>query len=178
MGSPLEVVFQIFISIILPATVAFLTATYLKEHEVKFTKLHELRIEKISTLYGKIAKTKKLIASVIQGHVVSKEDYSKDNTSLDDAIEAIFDLEDFFDENAIFFSEKVVQNMTDLSETLRDITVDFLIFTDRELATKNEDYAKEAFEALKVASEKFSTVIPKVVNSLEDDFRNLMGVAT
>ncbi|MFA6024075.1 MAG: hypothetical protein WC777_02575 [Candidatus Gracilibacteria bacterium] len=177
MDNALEVAFQIFISIILPAVVAFLTATYLKEHEVKFTKLHELRLEKISLLYSKISRGHKAIYGVIQAHKLDKENYNEISTKLDSAIEALFDLDDFFDENAIFFSEKIVQNMSTLSTTLTDIAADFIVYTDQKEATENESYAKEALKALKTAAKTFNNVTPKVVKILEEEFRALMGVA-
>jgi hypothetical protein len=136
----------------------------LKEHEVRFSKLHERRVEVIAGLFGK------LVALVNANRAVGFSAGGRNKKELDAYDAAELAVVDFYEPNEIFFDEPTATKIS------------ALLFAMRKLRTsKGQDPADtddlEQRKLISLHREKLIDQIPMLLKALTTDFRILLGVS-
>jgi hypothetical protein len=137
------------------------------EHETRFARLHERRVEILAELYKKLAITEDSFGDVL--HPVqwgSREDHNK---RIRDAQVGAIKFFEFFNENRVFLDEDVCDLIITLREKLRQISAAFAGAFGYEGMTPD---AKEWLETRKV----FLAEVPPLRKQIDSRVRKMLGV--
>jgi len=134
------------------------------EHRTRFLSLHEKRAEIIAQLYQKITLAQRLIKHASFPLPIPFDDDKRHR----EAFQAYLDFEYFSDENRIYFTKKQCE-ILDALEKLTGLGALSTRAHQGDLTDESKKYAKVQ---LKEALEG----IPPLQESLEDTFRELLGI--
>jgi len=142
------------------------------EHQILFSRLHDKRASIIAELYAKLAETISATESFVSpaewvGEPDKKEKYKK-------AMELIVDFFCYFDRRRIFLEKPLCDRVDAILDAIRSPAVEFFCYLDEPdfdptLAKQKRDVWIKAWRAVK------KEVVPAARQSLEDEFRQLLG---
>lgn len=129
------------------------------EHQVRFSKLHEIRAETIAKLYSLLYDYQWAVCAFLREFPKNIDTAELDKKS--------YEFKDYYDKNRILFTE----NMCTQVEKL----VDLLYSSYVPLETSNNADGKQSTEWRKCA-DTIQKEYPKVRQSLEREFKEILGV--
>ena len=141
------------------------------EHQTRFASLHEKRAQIIAKLYKQIINTNRLIknASLPLPTFIDAQGAEEKDTRGDIAFNAYIEFLYFFNENRIYFTKKQCEMLDGLSGLMATGSMATLPFQKDILDDETREFVKTRLkDAL--------TDIPPVLESLEDTFRELLGI--
>lgn len=143
------------------------------EHEVRFSKLHEKRMEVLAELY------RLLVAATWQTTNFSSPmqwlgDPDK-KTQYITAMNAIAEYFQFFDQHRIWFPSKLCDPLEDFAKKLRTPTIRLGVYLDIEYP--NDNTVKERTDAWNKAWDSVQNDVPKLRSAIEAEFRTLLGAS-
>lgn len=153
------------------------------EHQIKFSKLHEERAEKIRLLYTKIIEVEKALkyaTTLFQGSEFSTDD-KRDN----DALNLIVSLMDMVDTERIYFSdstlkkiEPLIKESSDIRNKMWNVRFNYKIYN--ELVKTHQSVPKDILDEMykwKKIDERIETQFRVLKLELAKDFRALLGIS-
>lgn len=137
----------------------------LREHEIRFSRMHEKRAEVIAELYSHLTDSVKFIDLLYPSWApISYLHDGKDLIKM--AQDKTYKLISYFDMNRIYFSEELVALIDIFAKDLREHVIRFELFKLDEKEKVNFD------QAMKNVKDQ----IPQAMKLIEDEFRILLGV--
>jgi hypothetical protein len=137
------------------------------EHQIRFSKLHEIRAQVIADLYSRLFDFHWAVCAFLRDF--HKADYDAQRVQYVD--DRSYEFKDFFDKHRIYFTENICSKIDDLVNALYSAYVPLEGIapdTDRNDKRLRQDWIKCA----KIVQEKY----PAIRESLESDFRKILGV--
>ena len=137
------------------------------EHQIRFSKLHEIRAQIIADLYGRLYEFHWAVCAFLRDFHKANHDAQRVQ-ELDDKS---YDFKDFFDKHRIYFTENICSKIDTLVNSLYSAYAplgSIVSGTDRNDNQVKQDWNKCA----KIVKEKY----PEIRESLERDFRKILGV--
>jgi uncharacterized membrane-anchored protein YhcB (DUF1043 family) len=151
------------------------------ENHFTFSKLHDERSLIIAQLHEKLTSLDRLVYKMAlplkdfpEG--VSEHDYMRKH--IDDTIVAFDDFSKYFRIKRIYFSSEICDSVHVLIKDINDILVDYDEKNDLVYNGVTGHELEYANEAVREAWFKVRREIPKSLSSLEDKFRQMLGVST
>ena len=140
------------------------------EHQVRFSKLHEERAQRIADLYGRIVELSVACARYVYqlGQVNRQEGYSELEKRLSD-----YSL--FFDASQIYLPEHICILLENLVSALRKPVIGVFVYSGVN-AQANDVVQNEKNETFVAAVKAFEAEIPAAKKALKDEFRKMLGV--
>jgi hypothetical protein len=132
-----------------------------KEHEVRFSKLHEKRAEIIADLYSKLSRAHRE-SNILMFRIEQKEDEASLKTAADFAYKASISASGFFEGNQLYLSKELSDSIRRILSTMQLTSLSFPY--DGDIRTRGLDIWKEQ-------SQKISAIMSK----LEKEFRLMLG---
>jgi hypothetical protein len=137
------------------------------EHRERFSLIHQRRAEVIATLYGKIARTKSVVADLVgifqQGGQSLMEKKRK-------VAEIYNDMSAYFFESRIFLPHETAEKAEKLVMTIKNVLIEF------DTAQMGNDVYKPDQTGLWVqAFQRLRDEVPPIQSELEREFKELLG---
>lgn len=140
----------------------------------QYLKLHEKRLEIVAELYGKLSELDmemRVLTSPMKPLPQNQTAEEQDNEHIESSKSAYIKFREFYNKNKIFFSENDCSLVDDL---ILKYTSALLDGSSRyRLGKSNADFN---FQNFLKAVETVHTHIPPIMQSLEKEFRNTLGV--
>lgn len=137
------------------------------EHRERFSLIHQRRAEVIATLYGKIARTKSVVADLVgifqQGGQSLMEKKKK-------AADIYDDMSAYFFENRIFLPRETSEKAEKLVMTIRDVLIEF-----DTAQMGNDEYKPDQTGLWVQAFKRLRDEVPPILSELEHEFKELLG---
>ena len=138
------------------------------EHEIRFSKLHQDRARIIAGLYDRLYEFHWAVCAFLK-------DFNNTNHNsvnlLDDLNDKSYKFTDFFDKHRIYFNGSTCSKIDNLINVLRSA---YVPLETSSLHTKHNN--KQAKQAWNECADMVQKIYPDIRNSLEKDFRNILGV--
>ena len=138
------------------------------EHRERFSLIHQRRAEVIATLYGKIAKTKSVLAALV-GILQPGGQSLKEKIKQTDNIYT--DMSAYFYENRILLPKETAEKTEKLLIAMRDVLIEF--------ATSqmgNDEYKPDQTGLWLQAFHRLREEVPPILAELENEFKDLLGI--
>jgi len=145
------------------------------EHQILFSRLHDKRANIVAELYSKMVEAISATESFVSpaewvGEPDKKEKYKK-------AMHHIVDFFCYFDRRRIFLEKPLCQKIDEMVNAVRNPAIEFSCYLDHpdfepSLAKEKRDVWMKAWHDVK------RDIVPAARQSLEDEFRELLGVAS
>lgn len=136
------------------------------EHETRFARLHEKRVEIIAELYKKLAITEDAFQDVL--HPIQTGTRDDHDRRIREAQVLAVNFFQFFNENRVFLDDKLCGLILTLKEKLRRISAEFVSAFGFSEASLPADQWKEAWKL-------FSTDVPPLRTEIEGRVRQMLG---
>jgi hypothetical protein len=137
------------------------------EHRERFSLIHQRRAEVIATFYGKIARTKSVVADLVgifqQGGQSLMEKKKK-------AADIFNDMSAYFFENRIFLPHETAEKAEKLVMTIRDVLIEF-----DTAQMGNDEYKPDQTGLWVQAFKRLRDEVPPILSELEHEFKELLG---
>jgi hypothetical protein len=137
------------------------------EHRERFSLIHQRRAEVIATFYGKIARTKSVVADLVgifqQGGQSLIEKKKK-------AADIYNDMSAYFFENRIFLPHETAEKAEKLVMAIRDVLIEF-----DTAQMGNDEYKPDQTGLWVQAFKRLRDEVPPILNELEHEFKELLG---
>jgi len=155
------------------------------EHQTRFTDLHKRRAEAIAEIYKRLARAEKILQlfslPIIYYGESDKPGWQQVSEKLAPTEKAVSAVSDFYRENKIFLSPQQAIWMDQIVEILEGVRGSVMM---RELHRKappeNEETKRVTgefvMEKFSEAYQKFSDIYPQIKESLEINFREILGL--
>jgi hypothetical protein len=137
------------------------------EHEVRFTRLHERRVEVISDIYRNLVRAGRAMGSWTRPLQMAGEPPWEEKGK--DAVEAAAGFVQHFEENRIWLEEDLCAQIKEVADGLYVAYVDFTTY-------RRDDYSDERLEAWQTAWTSVSEKVPRTRKQIEERVRALLGV--
>ena len=147
------------------------------EHSVRFQRLHSERAEAIRDFYAKLAQLEATLSSTLAPFQPAGDD------ALPTKVQAVADqyneAQAFFLPRRVFFEERTCVLVDQVFAIVRGVFIDI---TEHEVDTRHPTYMhdpgslRERREAWQRARSTYEQEFSKLKQSLEDDFRSLLGI--
>jgi len=134
------------------------------EHQIRFSKLHEKRAEIIAELYRRLNNFHWAVCAFLRDFHTTKND-KKEFKKLDDKS---YEFTDYFHNHRIYFNENICSKINELVDAL------YSAYVPLESRDSNDKYLKEDWNN---CAEIVQKQYPKIKESLESDFRKILGVS-
>lgn len=142
------------------------------ERQVRFAKLHEHRASIIAELYSRLVTLHKSATDFVRWYQsVGNDEKEQHITRLWSAAD---DFNTYFEKNRIYFDQGTCDKVVSLNDILSRACSVLATFANEREALNISD--QQVFEEWQKASNLFDLDIPKVKQTLEDSFRELLGV--
>ncbi len=133
------------------------------EHQIRFSKLHEKRAEVISELYSRLYDYYWAVCAFLRNFHNTKPD-EKDFKELDDKS---YKFSDYFHKHRIYFNKDLCSKIDEIIPTL------YSAYVPLERRDSNDNHLNEDWnECAEIVQKEY----PKIKESLESDFRKILGV--
>jgi hypothetical protein len=144
------------------------------EHQVRFTKLHERRAEILADLYSKIVVLHNNATNFVRWYASVGDDQKVMN--IQQLWQAAEEFNIYFERNRIYFDQATCEKIVSLKDVLSRACSVLAVFAHERdsISVSNE----QVFDEWQKASRLLDKDVPKVMQMLEDSFRELMGVET
>ncbi len=149
----------------------------MQQHRIQYSKLHSDRAEVIKDLYQRLVTMQNAMGSYMSPWILSPEQPREERQA--SAVRAFQDFFNYFDSNQIFFNPSVCALINEMGKLYADAWASFSSYDDKaskDFAAADPDFRKERSEAWKSALATINEKIPPVRQSLELEFRILLGV--
>lgn len=144
------------------------------ERQVRFAKLHEHRASIIAELYSRLVTLHNAATNFVRWYQsVRNEEKEQHITRLWTAAD---DFNTYFEKNRIYFDQGTCDKIISLNDILSKACSVLATFAHQRDALNISD--EQVFEEWRKASSLFDEDVPKVKRTLEDSFRELLGVDT
>lgn len=140
------------------------------EFRIRYERLHGERVEVIKEVYKKVSHTYKSFHSLMNLLQLASEPTQEEKSK--EAAKNANDLTDYYEENRIFFEEKLAEDIDSLLSGFHNAWNKFQYARN---ARKSGDY-KEALKEWNTAWKQIQEEIPKVKKTLENKFRKILGI--
>jgi hypothetical protein len=130
----------------------------------RFSKLHEIRAQIIADLYGRLYEFHWAVCAFLRDFHKANHDAQR----VQELDAKSYDFKDFFDKHRIYFTENIYSKIDALVNSFYSAYVPLVPGTDRNDNQVKQDWNKCA----KIVKEK----CPEIIESLERDFRKILGV--
>lgn len=140
-------------------------ATY--EHQIRFSKLHEIRAQIIAELYGRLFEFHWAVCGFLRDFHKANHDAQK----IQDLDAKSYEFKDYFDKHRIYFTENICSKIDELVNALYSAYVP-LTAIDPDTDHYDKQLRKDWDRCAKIVQEKY----PAIRESLESDFRKILGV--
>jgi hypothetical protein len=141
------------------------------EHQVRFSKLHEERAEKIAELYKRIVEQ-----SAAGQRYVSERGGSTPSEKFFKLHRDLEALDSFYETNRIYFPEHVSGLLARLLSTIKKPAGTAFLYSETDHVANTDEFREMRRQELKVALDAFETEVPAARKALEDEFRKMLGV--
>ncbi len=139
------------------------------EHQIRFSKLHEIRAQIIADLYGRLYEFHWAVCGFLREFYTANHDTKR--ILLEKLNAKSYDFKDFFDKHRIYFTENICSKIDVIVESLYSSYVPLetiVAGTDR-----NDEQVTKAWEkCANIVKDKY----PEIRESLESEFRKILGV--
>lgn len=140
------------------------------EFKIRYEKLHGERVEVIKEVYKKIVKTHASISSLIHPMQMVGEPTQKEKGKI--AEKDGNDLIEYYEENRIFFEERLAEEIDALLSEFRKVWADFQASRISKELNDHETATDQWFGAWN----RFLEKVPNIKKQLENRFRNILGI--
>ena len=142
------------------------------EHQVRFTKLHERRAEIIAELYSKVVELHRSTSDFVRFY--QSVDGLKNKEHIKSLWTATDEFRNYFEKHRIYFNQDTCTNIDSLNEALSQACSNLVVFIQDAPALKltSDQIWNEWNKAMTIMEGD----VPKIKNSLEESFRDLLGV--
>lgn len=145
------------------------------EHQVRFSRLHEKRADVIAELYGHLVESLWEAESFLSpiewvGEPSKREKHQK-------SMNKLVELYRYFDKHKIYLPPEVCASLEDLVQHIRSQVIKFGIWVrleDHELSDESHTLKNDAWDS---GWDAIKNQVPLARESLENEFRSLLGVA-
>ncbi len=147
----------------------------LQEFNIKFASLHNERAEIIKNLYTKLIELHSAIHNFTRvGHLVYKDAKIEEQDRIDRVDNSLKEFTNYYLPNKIFFSKSIISKIDVLFKDYWNTGFDFAkVLRDR----KNPpQYRDSKIDEWKNISDKVDSYFPPLIEELENDFRDILGV--
>ncbi|MFA4820538.1 MAG: hypothetical protein WC613_06300 [Candidatus Aenigmatarchaeota archaeon] len=139
----------------------FIKVSY--EHQIRFSKLHDNRAEVIAELYSRLYDYYWAVCAFLRDFHKTKPD-EKEFKKLDDKS---YEFSDYFHKHRIYFDEDLCSKIDELIPTL------YSAYVPLESRDSNDKHLNQDWDK---CAEIVRKQYPKIKESLESDFRKILGV--
>ena len=145
------------------------------EHQVRFSRLHEKRAAVIAELYGHLVEALWEAESFLSPMEWAGEPNKKEKHIT--ARNRLVDLYRYFDKHRIYLPSELCTALEGLVTDVRSHVIDFGVYVGFDEKTLNDQTYKEKQKAWNSGWDAIKNQIPLARQSLEDEFRSLLGAA-
>lgn len=142
------------------------------EHQVRFSKLHERQAEIIAEIYSKLIDLHKNISNFIKSYL-SIDDNEK-NEQINIIWAAVDKFFDYYDRHRIYLKNNTCSEIDELTSTLSKACSGLVTYGKYARFIKAE--ADKIYDELNKAKVIMDDDVVKIKQSLEDSFRDILGV--
>lgn len=151
----------------------------LQEFNIKFSSLHSERADVIKNLYFKLIDLQSAMFNYTRRHhVVYENSDLEEKERMERLNKTLKEFIDYYLPNKIFFSESLSKKIDLLLENYWNTSWDFNFY--KGIMNDKQTYTKEEinlnFNKYKELSKKVEKDFPPLINELENDFREILGV--
>lgn len=139
---------------------------------VEYSRIHEKRLEIISELAGKIRDFHEKVTAYVSAWEVAGGQTKEERRNL--AVAALTEFNKYFLPRRFFLPKKTAQKIEAFRSGLDKLSIDFMFYVEQRREVKN-DPDKE-LNVWREANEYTEEKAPILIDELEDDFRNILGV--
>ncbi len=143
------------------------------EHQVRFFRLHEKRADVIAELYGSFVEVLWEAESFLSPMEWSGEPSKKEKHIT--AINKLTELYRYFDKHRIYLPVELCSSLEQLIMEVRALVIDFGVYFDFPEDSLNDSTQREKREAWRAGWQAIKHQIPLARQSLENEFRFLLG---
>lgn len=140
------------------------------EFRVRYERIHQERVTVIKEVYKLISRTYSSFRSLINPLQLAGEDPKEEKMKL--AAKNANKLTDFYNENRIFFDEKLAEDVDKLLSKFRDVWNKYQYAQE----IKGTNQSSEALREWRNAWDDIQTEVSDVKKELESKFRNVIGI--
>jgi hypothetical protein len=137
------------------------------EHEVRFRRLHERRVEVISDVYRNLVRAERAMGSWTRPLQMAGEPSSEEKGK--DAVEAAAAFVQHFEENRIWLEADLCEDVKKVADGLYRAYVDFTTY-------RRDDFSNERLEMWQKAWRAVSEDVPGTRERIEGRVRAMLGV--
>ncbi len=141
------------------------------EHQVRFSQLHEIRVQSIANLYACIVTLVNEANNFVKYAVSTDEETN--NKHLNQLWSAADDFKKFFDKNRIYYSEDICVKIDELNNSL-STPISKLVMNIESFPKANE--LGELVTSWKNATNELDSKTPALKHEIQSEFRKMLGV--
>jgi hypothetical protein len=145
------------------------------EHQVRFSRLHEKRATVIAELYGYLVEALGEAESFLSPMEWAGEPTKKEKHRY--AMTKLVELYRYFDKHRIYLPPEVCASLDVLIRNVRSQVIKFGVWVGYEDHQLTDSSQAKKFEAWDSGWEAIQKLIPEARESLENEFRTLLGAA-
>ena len=150
----------------------------LDKNKILFSNLHSKRTEIIETIYYKLTELNASMVDLTRRiHPIIENGEKEEEERILRANKALFDFRDFFLPHKIYFEKELAQKIENVHKMYWDKGWDFNYMNSRMRSGEMlRETWREFYEQSKKITESIDVDIPPILEELEEDFRELLGV--
>lgn len=146
------------------------------EHQVRFSRLHEKRADVIAELYGSFVEALWEAESFLSPMEWNGEPNKKEKHVT--AMNKLTEFYRYFDKHRIYLPVELCGSLEQLVMEIRSLVINFGVFVDFHEYSLNDSTQREKREAWSAGWKAIKNQVPLARQSLENEFRSLLGAAT
>ena len=152
----------------------------LQEFNIKFSSLHSERAEVIKQLYVRLIELQSSMFNYTRrAHVVVEDGKLEKKERIDRVNKALKEFSNYYFPNKIYFNVALALKLDSLINSYYKTGWDFtdvVYYIENKFDLEREEI-KSNFEKMKELSSKVETDFPPLIEKLENEFRNILGVS-
>jgi hypothetical protein len=145
------------------------------EHQVRFSRLHEKRADVIAELYGSFVEALWEAESFLSPIEWHGEPNKKEKHLA--AMNKLTDLYRYFDKHRIYLPTELCSSLDQLVMEVRTLVINFGVYVEFHEDNLNNSTQQEKREAWSAGWKAIKNQVPLARQSLENEFRSLLGAA-
>lgn len=152
--------------------------TKLNEFNIRFSSLHQERAEVIRQLYYKLVELQSSMFNLTRrAHLVINNAHKEEDERLERMNKALQDFNNYYLPNKIYFNSEITNKLNNLSKEYWDKGWDYSFISKQfKEGSIPRDLFDEYFEKSKSISNIVEKDFVKLIEELENDFRQILGV--
>lgn len=145
------------------------------EHQVRFSRLHEKRAEVIAELNGLFAEALWEAESFLSPMEWNGEPSKQEKHCA--AMNKLVELYRYFDKHRIYLPAELCNSLEKLVSEVRELVINFGVYVESHETSLDNSTQQEKRKAWSDGWKAIKNQVPRARQSLEDEFRSLLGVA-